>query len=67
MGKFYFTFGCGQPYVNGYHVIEANGWHSARDEMVRRFEKRWSMQYTEAEWTRNGITQAEEYGLHEVG
>lgn len=50
MEKFYFTFGCGQPHENCYHVIEAEDWNSARDKMVERFDTKWAFQYNESEW-----------------
>lgn len=40
-----FTFGHGQPHFPGYVRIHGT-FHSARTEMIRRYELRWSMQYT---------------------
>ena len=64
--KHYFTFGFGQPHENGFHVIEADNFIKAREEMVRKFGIKWSMQYSEKEWFRTGKSQQEKYGLHEV-
>lgn len=61
MAKFYFTFGCGQPHENCYHVIEAENWGKARDEMFRRFGAKWAMQYESAEEA--GVA---EYNLKEI-
>jgi len=66
MSKFYFTFGFGQEHQNGFHVIEADEWLAARMKMFERFENKWSMQYTETEWVRDGVSQQKQYGLHEV-
>jgi hypothetical protein len=64
--RYYFTWGCGQQYENGYHVIDAESWHAARALMFERFGLGWCGQYSEAEWIRDGVSQAERYGLHEV-
>ena len=64
--KFYFTFGFGQLHENGFHVIESNDANSARETMVDRFGTKWAFQYTEAEWTEDGVTQQEKDGLREV-
>ncbi len=64
--KHYFTFGFGQPHENGFHVIEADTAYEARLEMVKRFDWKWSMQYSGKDWFRNGKSQQEECGLHEV-
>lgn len=67
MSKFYFTFGSGQKYENGYHVIEAEDIEIARNLMFNKFGSKWSMVYTEDRWMlKNGKTQAEEYNLNEV-
>ncbi len=47
--KFYFTFGCGQKFEGGYHIIEAETRDTARNEMNRKFGSKWSMQYRSAE------------------
>ena len=39
-----FTFGCGQPNA-GCFVRITGTYVSAREEMFRRYERRWSMQY----------------------
>jgi len=66
MKKFYFTFGFGQRYQNCYHIIEAETAEAARDLMVRKFGKEWSMQYNEDEWFENGVSQAEKWNLKEI-
>lgn len=52
MKKYYFTFGCGldMPYRNCYHVIEADSYEAARDEMVNCFGLDWAFQYSEEQW-----------------
>ena len=57
----WFTFGFGQQYENGYHVVEAEDANAARDEMFRRFGAQWSYQYDSAE-----LAGVEKYHLHEV-
>lgn len=44
----YFTFGCGQPHENHYHVINGT-WEEAREKMFHRFGNRWGMMYASAE------------------
>lgn len=56
----FFTFGGGHAHQGGY--VRIHGTHSAaRDEMVRRFGRKWSNQYPTPEEA--GIA---EFGLHEV-
>ena len=52
MERYYFTFGVGidKPHRNCYHVIEAESYKAARDEMVNRFGLDWAFQYTEEQW-----------------
>lgn len=64
--RFYFTFGFGQPHAGRFVVIDALGWGEARDEMVRRFGRVWGFQYDAEEWVRDGVSQADEYGLTEI-
>jgi hypothetical protein len=66
MKKFYFTFGFGQPHANRFHIIKAESHSEARKAMVSKFGTKWSMQYTEEKWYRDGISQEEEYGLKEI-
>jgi len=67
MPKFYFTFGFGQLHENGFHIIEAKDYGTAREKMVERFGLKWAFQYTEEQWTiSNGKTQQEEYNLKEI-
>ncbi len=61
MSKFYFTFGCGQPHENCYHVIEAEDSDAARKKMFERFGSKWSMQYDSAE-----ATGVDKYNLQEI-
>ena len=64
MYKWYFTFGCGldDPHRNGYHIIEASSFDSAREEMLRRFGYGWAFQYSEKEFEEK----VEKYNLYEV-
>lgn len=65
--KYYFTFGFGQKYENGYVKIDAKNYSEARTEMCNKFGIKWSMQYTEKQWfNEKGISQAEEYNLVEI-
>lgn len=52
MERYYFTFGVGidKPHRNCYHVIEADSYEAARDEMFRDFGQDWAFQYSEEEW-----------------
>lgn len=52
MKRYYFTFGVGidDPHRNCYHVIEADSFDAARDEMFRVFGEKWAFQYTEERW-----------------
>lgn len=43
-----FTFGHGQPHFPGFVRIYGT-FHGAREEMVRRYGTRWSMQYESEE------------------
>lgn len=64
MEKWYFTFGCGidDLHRNGYHVVVAPDADTARKIMILRFGIKWSMQYSEEEFS----GQVKEYHLHEV-
>lgn len=71
MKRYYFTFGCGQKHEGGFYAIDAKDWLSARGEMIAQFGWAWCGQYSDddsecANWSRAGLTQQEEYGLHEV-
>ncbi len=67
MNNYYFTFGFGQKYQNGFYIIESENSLKAREEMNEKFGKQWSMQYTEKQWfNKDGISQQEEYKLHMV-
>ncbi len=59
--KFWFTFGCGQPHENCYHVIVAENSEEARKNMFQQFGTRWAMQYDSAEDA--GV---DRFGLHEI-
>ena len=61
MKKWWFTFGCGQPHENCYHVIEAENSNEARKKMFERFGTKWAMQYDSAEDA--GV---EEFNLTEI-
>lgn len=56
----YFTFGFGHEYPNGYTVINGT-YYEAREEMIRRFGRKWAMQYESAEEA--GV---EKYGLKKI-
>ena len=62
----YFTFGSGQPNANRYFVVRGATYEEARQRMVAVFERVWAFQYDEAGWVRNGVSQAEQYGLTEI-
>lgn len=48
--KYYFTFGSGQsPGIGFYVMIEAENFGMAREEMVKRWGIKWSMQYDSAD------------------
>jgi len=67
MQKFYFTFGFGQVHEGGFHIIEADHYMQARKKMHERFGSKWAFQYPEDDWfNKDGISQQEKYGLHEV-
>ena len=52
MERYYFTFGVGidKPHRNCYHVIEAESYMAAREEMFNKFGECWAFQYTEQQW-----------------
>ena len=56
----YFTFGFGHAHPNGYSVIHGT-FDAAREEMMRRWGRKWAMQYSSADDA--GV---ERFGLHEV-
>ena len=65
--KFYFTFGFGQKHENGFHVIKSKNMSNARDKMFEKFGQKWAFAYTEKQWFNSaGISQQEEYNLHEI-
>lgn len=57
----YFTFGFGHAHPNGYVKIHGT-FNSARDEMNRRYDNVWCMQYTHEAIEKS----IEEWGMHEV-
>lgn len=61
MGKWYFTFGSGQPHEGCYYVIEAENPELARWKMFERFGTKWAIQYDSAEEA--GV---EEFNLREI-
>lgn len=63
----YFTFGCGQGHAGRFVKIFGTVTET-RDEMFRRYEKYWSMQYSEKEWTTSykGQTMSERWGWTEL-
>ena len=59
--NWYFTFGFGQEHQNRF--IKFFGTRSeAREQMVERFGRKWSMQYCENDF----MSQIEKYGLSEL-
>ena len=60
--KYYFTFGIGHYHKQGYILIEAENYGSARDQMTEWFGNNWAFQYDESQFA----GQAEKYNLHEV-
>lgn len=67
MPDYYFTFGCGQRHENGFYKINAMSDSFARKEMMRRFGNKWSMMYDCDQWfSPEGVSQQEQYGLHEI-
>jgi hypothetical protein len=64
----YFTFGVGidNQHRNGYYVVENATYMQARKRMIDVFGRDWAFQYAEHEWVRDGVSQAEQYNLHEV-
>ena len=61
MKAYYFTFGCGQPHENCYHVIETESSGEARKLMFERFGHKWAMQYNSAEEA--GV---DKFNLHKI-
>ena len=47
--NWFFTFGCGQKYPNGYVKIFGTS-SGAREEMFKRYGPHWSFQYGEEEF-----------------
>ncbi len=66
MPRYYFTFGIGHPLGKYFRVIEAESYEAARKRQVEDFRDKWAFQYTEKEWSRGKITQAEEYGYKQI-
>lgn len=60
--NWYFTFGSGQAFPNGYVKISAESSEIARQEMFNRFGSNWCWHYAEKEF----LPQIEKYNLHEV-
>jgi len=49
MKAYYFTFGHGHVGFPGYHKVVAEDAGEAREEMFRRFGKKWAFQYDKLE------------------
>lgn len=62
----YFTFGWGQQHANRFFVVKDATYEQARERMFNAFGREWGFQYDEAQWVRDGVSQAEEYGLTEI-
>lgn len=63
---FYLTFGSGQLHEGKYVIIRSHDKDVARKRAFEMFDRKWSRLYEEHEWTRDGKTQAEDYGLTEL-
>ena len=61
MNKWYFTWGFGHRFPNGYHVVEADSAGEARKIMVERFGLKWAFQYNSAD-----AAGVERFHLHEI-
>lgn len=59
--KWYFTFGHGQEHF-GKYVMFTGTFSEARDKMIRRFGRKWAMQYSEEEFE----GQPEKWGYKEL-
>lgn len=57
----YFTFGSGHEHPRGYAKIHGT-FASAREEMNRRYNRRWAFQYSPEQFE----GQAEKFNLYEV-
>lgn len=66
MSKYYFTFCQRLPTKDCFIVFESDDYWEAREEMVKRFGTEWAFQYTEEEWTKDGVSQQERFGLTEL-
>lgn len=62
----YFTFGFGQPNAGRYFVVKDATNDEARERMFHAFGRNWGFQYDADEWTEDGVSQAEKYGLTEI-
>lgn len=64
----YFTFGVGidQPNRGRYYVVKDSTYDEARARMFDVFGREWAFQYDESQWFRDGISQAERWGLEEI-
>ena len=60
--NWYFTFGFGQQFPNGYVKISAASYGEAREEMVRQYGDKWAFQYSEEKF----LPQLERWPLWEV-
>lgn len=62
----YFTFGTGQRHAGCFVRFEDVTWERARELMIERFDREWAFQYSEADWVKDGTTEAERWGLVEI-
>jgi len=62
----WFTFGFAHAHPNGYVVVEDATGDEARELMTHVYGREWGFQYDAHDWFRDGISQEEKYGLHEV-
>jgi hypothetical protein len=63
----YFTFGFAHEHAGHYVRVEGMGGDEAREAMFAAFGREWGFQYDDAGWFKHGVSQAERYGLTELG
>ena len=56
MKKYFFTFGCSQPYRNHFVLIHAPNSDVARSMMFKAHGKYWSMEYDEQTWKKTSMS-----------
>lgn len=63
----YFMFGMGHPHAGKFTRITGT-WEGARQEMIRRYGRKWSHQYDAEKWfdEKTGLAQSDIYDLKEI-